>query len=157
MNQLELPGCQRGNLRAFFINLELFTKFLVEHHYRRSQVHKRECISRQNSALGRAPVDCRTLSRMRPATQSITQNVTAHHMTHIYEVCPRRDHCGVAPQSTNRIVLLGFNFCVENLKPLSTLLHPNARAVICTRHLLAFGSLPYRRTALRHWRKSPLD
>src|SRR5262249_39029321 len=58
-------------------------------------------------------------------------------------------------QSANRLVLLGLNFGVEDLKPLLTFLHPNARAVICTRHVLAFRSLLYRRTALRHWRKSP--
>lgn len=28
---------------------------------------------------------------------------------------------------------------------------------ICSKHVLAFGSLLYRRTALRHWRKLPLD
>jgi hypothetical protein len=47
-------------------------------------------------------------------------------------------------------VLLSLNFGVENAKPLSALLHPNARAVICTRHVLAFGILLHRRFVRHH-------
>jgi len=42
------------------------------------------------------------------------------------------------------------NVGVENAEPLFALLHSNARAVICTRHVLAFGSLLHRRFVRNH-------
>src|SRR5262249_55553334 len=85
--------------------------------------------------------------------QGVNQSIkpTAVHSMHVYEVRPRKDHRGVdLIQSTDRSVLLRLNFGVENAKPLSALLHPNARAVICTRHVLAFGSLLHRRFVRNH-------
>src|SRR6516162_9020402 len=50
----------------------------------------------------------------------------------------------------NRSVLLSLSLSVKNLKPLSAFLHPNAPAVIRTRHVLAFGSLLNRRFVRNH-------
>jgi len=47
-------------------------------------------------------------------------------------------------------VLLSLNFGVEDLKPFSALLHPDAPAVKRTRRVLAFGSLLYRRFVRNH-------
>jgi hypothetical protein len=48
--------------------------------YRRTAISLADANYSINSAFGRAPVDSHTLSQMRPATQSITQNITAVHM-----------------------------------------------------------------------------
>ena len=57
----------------------------------------------------------------------------------------RRQDARLQRNRRHRSLLLLLSLSVENLKPLSTLLHPNAPAVIRTRHVLAFGSLLNRR------------
>lgn len=57
---------------------------------------------------------------------------------------------GIGPTQLAESVLLSLDFGVEDLKPLSAFLHPDAPTVIRTRHVLAFGILLYRRFVRNH-------
>ena len=100
---------------------------------------------RANDRIGIGPKQTDSALTRSARARIIAASVCCPYQPHITARCD-----SMYKPNTIGAVLLSLNFGVEDLKPFSALLHPDAPAVIRTRQVLAFGSLLYRRFVRNH-------